>query len=230
MTGKLLLIDSDIELTRTLSSLLTQEGFVVTTCHDGITGLQQALEFDYDLILLDVVMPDINGFELLRRLRPANRTPVIIVSARDDHFDRIYALEIGADDYLAKPINCRELIARINAMLRRMRHIDSYKSQNKLHINDVELSLTTRQVHCNGNLLDFTGSEFQVLYFLMANAGKVIAKDQIGESVLGRKISYYDRSIDMHISNIRKKLAIAADNHKIKTIRGAGYIFLSETA
>ena len=100
----------------------------------------------------------------------------------------------------------------------------------QLNINDVELSLTTRQVYCSGNQIELTGSEFQVLYILMANAGKVIAKDQIGESVLGRKISYYDRSIDMHISNIRKKLSVAADNNKIKTIRGAGYVFLGEAA
>jgi len=230
MTNKVLLIDSDNDLTTSLSALLQLEGFEVTTCSDGISGLQQALEHNFDLILLDVVLPEMNGFELLKQLRPTNRTPVMIISARDDHFDRIYALEIGADDYLAKPLNNRELVARINAMMRRLRHIDNYRHQNVLHINEVELSLTTRQVHCNGNLLDLTGSEFQVLYYLMANAGKVIAKDQIGESVLGRKISYYDRSIDMHISNIRKKLSVAAQPSKIKTIRGAGYIFLRETA
>ncbi|WP_448548039.1 response regulator transcription factor [Thalassotalea fusca] len=230
MANKILLIDSDKDLTTTLNTLLQQEGFEVTSCFDGICGLQQALEHSFDLILLDVVLPEMNGFELLKQLRPTNRTPVMIISSRDDHFDRIYALEIGADDYLAKPLNNRELVARINAMMRRVRHIDNNRHQNILHINEVELSLTTRQVHCNGSLLDLTGSEFQVLYYLMANAGKVIAKDQIGESVLGRKISYYDRSIDMHISNIRKKLSVAEQPSKIKTIRGAGYIFLRETA
>lgn len=226
---RVLIVDSDRESQKIMGTLLINEGFEVTVCNDGIKALQEANNVQYQLILLDVIVPNLNGFELLKRLRSNNKTPVMILSSRYDVFDKIYALEMGADDYLTKPVNQRELLARINSITRRVEMLRSPQDDEKLNVNDISLCLSTREVHCCGGSLDLTGYEFEVLHFLILNAGKVVSKDKIGEYVHGRTVPYHDRSIDMHISNIRKKISAFFGGQKIKTVRGAGYVFLKET-
>ncbi len=226
MNNKLLLIDMHIELATKLTAYLENEGYQVTLCHDGITGLDLVQANHYQLIIIDIMLPKPDGFEVIKRLRAINNTPIVVLTDRDEHFDRIYALEIGADDYLSKSINQRELLARIKAIIRRTTRQETTQTESKLAINDISLCLLNREAYCNNQKLPLTSLEFEVLYLLMSNAGKVTPKDKIGEHVLGRTISYYDRSIDMHISNIRKKIAHLAENKKIKTIRGAGYLFM----
>ncbi len=230
MNNKLLLIDSDTQLTMKLKVYFENEGYQVTICHDSIKGLMLAKDSCYSLVIIDIMLPKLDGFDVIKRLRATSNLPIVVLTNRDEHFDRIYALEIGADDYLSKSINQRELLARLKAIIRR-----SYKNiettpKNKLDVNNISLCLLNREAYCDGQKLYLTSLEFEVLYLLMSNAGKVTPKDKIGEHVLGRTISYYDRSIDMHISNIRKKIAQIAENNKIKTIRGAGYLFMVGTA
>ena len=227
--GTILIVDSDTKALQSTQSLLVAEGYEVDTCDDGFKALQAASKMQYQLILLDLTLPNLNGFELLKRLRMNNKTPVMIMLARDDLFDKIYALEIGADDYITKPFNHRLLLARINAMSRRTKMVDNNSPSSSIEVNDISLCLSTRQVKCLNIILELTGYEFEILNFLVQNAGSIVSKDKIGEHVRGRAILYNDRSIDMHISNIRKKISTIVCDQKIKTIRGAGYIFLKET-
>ncbi len=224
--NKVLIIDNDVTTSSLTQKLLIDEGFDVTVYNDALEALCQAEKEQYQLILLELVFPNLDGFELIRKIRLNNKTPMMIMSKRDDVFDKIYALEIGADDYLTKPFNQREMLARINALVRRSRIVNTFSTHKSLEVNDIQLCLSTREVKCAGQLLTLTGYEFEVLNFLISNAGSVMSKDKIGEHVLGRAIPYNDRSIDMHISNIRKKIAAIAPVQKIKTVRGAGYVFL----
>jgi len=224
---RILIVDSDVETLEPIERFLINEGFEVTICDDGIKALEEANKVQYQLILLDIITPNVNGFELLKKLRPNNKTPIMILTSRDDLFDKIYGLEIGADDYVIKPINQRELLARINAIARRVRIVENAIFSETLKINDISLCKSTREAHCCGSSLQLTGYEFEVLHFLILNAGKVASKNRIGEYVHGRAVPYNDRSIDMHISNIRKKIAMFSNDLKIKTVRGAGYIFIN---
>lgn len=224
--NKILIIDPDTTTSNLTQALLISEGFEVTVFEDALEALYQANREQYQLLLLEIVFPNLDGFELIKKIRLNNKTPMMIISKRDDIFDKIYALEIGADDYVTKPFNQRELLARINALVRRSRMVSNESEQRLLDINEIQVCLSTREVKCAGVLLTLTGYEFEVLYFLLLNAGNVMSKDKIGEHVLGRTIPYNDRSIDMHISNIRKKIASVVTAQKIKTIRGAGYVFL----
>ena len=227
MQNSILLIDNDRELTAELSHYLASEGFELTVCNDGVSGLMEANRGQYNLILSDLVLPKRSGFEFLKQLRSTNQTPVMMLTERDDQFDRIYALELGADDYLCKPFNHRELVARIKSIVRRMLYFKPLEAQNTLSSNELMLSATTREVYCHGQELKLTGFEFEILSLLMANAGTVVDKEKIAEQVLRRPLSSFDRSIDMHISKIRKKIAEITELEKIKTVRGAGYIFLT---
>ena len=224
--NKILIIDNDPTIASLTQALLVNEGFEVTVFDDALDALYQANKEQYQLILLEIVFPNLDGFELIKKIRLNNKTPMMIMSKRDDVFDKIYALEIGADDYETKPFNQRELLARINALVRRSRIVHQTSEQRSLDVNGIQICLSTREVKCSGILLTLTGYEFEVLHFLIINAGSVMSKDKIGEHVLGRAIPYNDRSIDMHISNIRKKIANIVSAQKIKTIRGAGYVFL----
>ncbi|WDE12281.1 response regulator [Thalassomonas haliotis] len=225
---RLLIIDDDRELTELLTEYLGGEGFEVECCHDGVTGLSRAYDKGIDLILLDVMMPQLNGFEVLKALGGNHQTPVLMLTAKGDDTDRVLGLELGADDYLAKPFHHRELLARIKAILRRIDIIrESHEPVALLKVNEVELHHATRQVFCHGQTLELTGTEYQILTYLMEHHGTIVSKESLSELVLGRKLSPFDRSIDMHVSNIRRKLLPASDLDKIKTIRGAGYIFLS---
>ncbi|HEX9960488.1 MAG TPA: response regulator [Pyrinomonadaceae bacterium] len=227
--SRILLIDDDEELCELVSEYLTVEGFTVEAVHDGETGLRKAEKGEHDLIILDVMLPKKNGFDVLRELRGENQIPVLMLTARGDDMERIVGLEIGADDYLAKPFNPRELVARLRAILRRTQNQaeeSAPPSAEKIQIDDVEVSLSARSARRDGEDLNLTSVEFDLLAELLKNAGKVIKKEDLNQKVLGRRLSPFDRSLDMHISNLRKKLgARDGGEERIKTIRSVGYIY-----
>ncbi|MFN6970481.1 MAG: response regulator transcription factor, partial [Rheinheimera sp.] len=208
---RILLIDDDHELSQLVNDYLTLDGFSLDIAADGISGLKMAQSGLYQLILLDVMLPGLDGLSLLRQLRQSSYCPVLMLTARGDDIDRIVGLELGADDYLAKPFNPRELSARVRAILRRV-ELAQQQSSNPvasaiLELNQVHLNRQNRQVSCQGQAVVLTATEFQLLDYLMSHAGQVITKEDLSKAVLGRALQQYDRSLDMHISNIRKKLA-----------------------
>ncbi|MBZ5707291.1 MAG: response regulator transcription factor [Acidobacteriia bacterium] len=226
---RILVIDDDVELCGLVGEYLAAEGFHVESVHDGERGLQPALSGNYVLVVLDVMLPGINGFEVLRRIRNSSRIPVLLLTARGEDVDRIVGLEIGADDYLPKPFNPRELVARIHAILRRTRSAEKpQKAQlaEILRVGDVELDPATRTVRQAGKLVELTSVEFNLLQVLLSEAGRVVTRERLADSVLSRKFSPFDRSIDMHVSKVRKKLGDSeGETEHIKTVRGVGYIF-----
>lgn len=223
----LLLIDDDKDLTDLLEEYLSAQGYEILVAHDGESGLAMATGAQHlDLILLDVMLPKMDGFEVLKKLRVSHLTPVLMLTAKGDDFDRIFGLEMGADDYLAKPFNHRELSARIKAIVRRMDYLPSAGQQQELVLDDVSLNPSNQQVVCAGNTLELTATEFLVLQLLMINKTKIVSKQDISEKILGRKLMAFDRSIDMHVSNLRRKLANFSSAEKIKTVRGSGYMYL----
>ena len=222
--SKILLIDDDEELCELISEYLTVEGLTVETVHDGESGLRNAVSNQFDLVILDVMLPKMNGFDVLRELRQKSKIPVLMLTARGDDMERIVGLEIGADDYLPKPFNPRELVARIRAILRRTE--TEQLPNSKFQVDDIEVSLAARSAKKDGEDLNLTAVEFDLLVALLKDAGKVINKEDLSETVLDRKLSPYDRSLDMHISNLRKKLGSREDDdERIKTIRSVGYIY-----
>jgi two-component system response regulator CpxR len=225
--NKVLIIDDDEELCDLVSEYLTVEGFETTAVHDGETGLQKALSGEYDLAILDVMLPKVNGFDVLRDLRQRSGLPVLMLTARGDDVERIVGLEIGADDYLPKPFNPRELVARLRAILRRASNEGGDQVvPEKISIDDLELSSSARSVKRNGEELPVTSVEFDLLSALLRDAGRVVKKEDLSERVLERQLSPYDRSLDMHISNLRKKLGSRPDgSERIKTVRSVGYIY-----
>lgn len=224
---RILIIDDDTELCELVGEFLTLEGFTIAAVHDGEQGVQRALSEDYGLIVLDVMLPRLNGFEVLRRIRAAKRTPILMLTARGEDVDRIVGLELGADDYLPKPFNPRELVARIRAVLRRMHPEPVAKPATvSLIVEDVELSPTSRVVRCNGKVVELTSAEFDLLELLLQSAGQVVTREEIAQRALGKEYSPFDRSIDMHVSNLRKKLGDRKDGiERIKSVRGIGYIY-----
>ncbi len=221
---RVLIVDDDKELCDLVAEYLTPEGFEVGAVHNGEQGLKRALSGDHVLVVLDVMLPGMSGLDVLRKLRAESRVPVLILTARGDDVDRIVGLEIGADDYLPKPFNPRELLARIRAILRRTQKPPS-PPMEKIAIGDVELDPAARMVKRAGEPVELTSVEFGMLEALMRSAGQVVTRDQLAQNVLGRKFMPYDRSIDMHVSKLRKKLGDSEDADKIKTIRGVGYVF-----
>ncbi len=224
---KILIIDDDEELCELVSEYLGVEGFDVESVNDGETGLKLALSGEYDMAILDVMLPKMNGFDVLRNLREESKLPVIMLTARGDDMERIVGLEIGADDYLPKPFNPRELAARLRAILRRAAtEADENADDDKIVVDGVEIVASARTATCNGNDLNLTSVEFELLRELLKEAGKIIKKEDLSEKVLERKLSPFDRSLDMHISNLRKKLGTRPDDgDRIKTIRSVGYIY-----
>ena len=223
---RILVVDDDVELCSLVSEYLRPEGFQVDCVHDGKTGLSRALTGDYLLTVLDVMLPGMNGFDVLRKIRDTSRAPVLLLTARGEDVDRIVGLEIGADDYLPKPFNPRELVARIRAILRRTRaQAGDTAVPDVIRVGDVELDPATRTVLHHGKPVEFTSVEFGLLHVLLREAGKVVTREALVDEVLGRKFSPFDRSIDMHVSKIRRKLGDPDTEDHIKTIRGAGYIF-----
>jgi two-component system response regulator CpxR len=214
-------VDDDEELAGLLSELLTREGFRVDMQHDGPKGLAAALGGGYDLMVLDVMLPGMDGFEILRRVRRESRLPVMMLTARGEDEDRIIGLELGADDYLPKPFNTRELVARVRAIMRRL---EERRPGIKFEVNGISIDPGTRDVMRNGNPVEVTTFEFDILETLMRAAGRVVSRDDLMEELYGRKATPFDRSVDMHISHLRKKLE--GDKPLIKTVRGVGYQFV----
>ncbi len=219
---RILLVDDDAELCHLLGEFLKREGFTVDCEHEGHGGLSKALAGGMDLVVLDVMLPGLDGFEILRRLRPHSKVPVIMLTARGEDVDRIVGLELGADDYLPKPFNPRELAARIRAVLRRYEQRPP-DSSARVEINGVALNPGTREVLVQGKPVELTTFEFDILEMLMRSAGRVLSRDRLMENFYNRKATPFDRSIDMHISHLRKK--IEHGDTLIKTIRGVGYQF-----
>ena len=224
-----LIVDDDIDLCRLLGERLSSEGFALEAVNDGRRGLERVLSEEHALVILDLMLPGMGGLDVLRRLRHRSPVPVLILTARGEDVDRIVGLEIGADDYLPKPFNPRELIARIRAILRRTSR--STASSNVLTVGDLRLDATAREAWMDSVQLDVTSVEFTLLETLLRDAGHVVTREQLTETVLGRKLGSFDRVIDVHISNLRKKLARAHGEERIKAVRGSGYMFVvrSET-
>lgn len=222
---RILVIDDDTELASLLGEFLKREGFDTEFAHDGRTGLDQALRGAFDLVVLDVMLPGIDGFEVLRRLRASSRLPVVMLTARGEDIDRIVGLELGADDYIPKPFNPRELAARIRAVLRR---IEPRPQSGRVEVNGVALDPGSREVLCDGRKVDLTTIEFDILEQLMRSAGRVLSRDQLTEALYSRKSTPFDRAMDMHISHLRRKLECGG-KLLIKTVRGVGYQFCRTT-
>jgi two-component system response regulator CpxR len=234
-----LIIDDDRELCELVKELLEEEGFKVETVSNSAKGLERALSGQHKVVVLDVMMPGMNGLEVLRRLRAAPqkaaRTPVMMLTARGEDVDRIVGLEVGADDYLPKPFNPRELVARINAILRRLKldAVEAYSSPSdasslpeRINVGDVEVETGTRHVRRGGETVELTNVEYEILVLLLLAAGRIVRRDDLVKAVLGRQLSTYDRSIDMHISHLRKKLGHRmGEVDRLKTVRGVGYIY-----
>lgn len=215
----LLIVDDDAELCALLAEFLAREGFSVVSEHDGQKGLELALEGDFALVVLDLMLPSLDGFAVMKQLRARSRVPVLMLTARGEDVDRIVGLELGADDYLAKPFNPRELVARIRAILRRAQA----PSKGRLQINGVTIDPGARSVICDGQEIEMTTLEFDILEVLLRAAGRVVSRDALMESMYNRKATPFDRSIDMHVSHLRRKLE--SDRTLIKTVRGVGYQF-----
>jgi len=218
---RILIVDDDEELAGLLSELLTREGFRGDMQHDGLKGLAAALGGGYDLMVLDVMLPGLDGFEILRRVRRESRLPVLMLTARGEDEDRIIGLELGADDYLPKPFNTRELVARVRAIMRRL---EERRPGEKFEVNGITIDPGTREVTRGGTPVEVTTFEFDILETLMRAAGRVVSRDDLMEELYGRKATPFDRSVDMHISHLRKKLK--NDKPLIKTVRGVGYQFV----
>ncbi|HYH00776.1 MAG TPA: response regulator transcription factor [Terriglobales bacterium] len=230
---RVLIVDDDVELCELVAEYLRPEGFEAEAVHTGTQGLERAVSGDHVLVVLDVMLPGLNGLDVLRRLRAHSAVPVLILTARGDDIDRIVGLEIGADDYLPKPFNPRELVARIRAILRRAQPATSESDtpvNQRLVVGDVSLDPASRTVRRAGTPVELTSVEFSLLEALMRAAGHVVTREQVAKDVLGRRFMAYDRSIDMHVSKVRRKLGPQPNgDERIKTIRGVGYIYAVPT-
>lgn len=220
---RLLLIDDDVALTTLLAEYLQKDGFHLTVVNDGITGLRRCQQQQFDLIILDVMMPQLDGISVLKQLRQFSHTPVIMLTARGEGLDKVLGLELGADDYLAKPCLPRELSARIKAILRRSRQ---QLQHHTLTNGDLSVQPASRQVLCGKREITLTGTEFNILYLLVSCSGTILSKAEISQQALGRTLGAYDRSIDVHISHIRQKLGPHPQAMQwITAVRGKGYQF-----
>lgn len=223
--NQILIIDDDVELCDLLSKYLANEEFKVHCCHDGKVGIKTALSQDFQAIVLDVMLPQMNGFEVLKKLREKSQVPVLMLTARGDDIDRIVGLEIGADDYLRKPCNPRELVARLRAIIRRADNISS-TSTKVIEIGELSVDSSKRSVTLDGEQLELTNAEYNIIQLLTRSPGQAFSKEELTEHALGRKYTAFDRSIDVHISNLRNKLGNnSAGVARIKTVRGFGYMY-----
>jgi DNA-binding response OmpR family regulator len=227
---RILVVDDDIELCELLREYLEPEGFRIDVAYNGADGLERAISGDFTLVVLDVMLPQVEGFEALRRIRQKTPLPVIMLTARGDDVDRIHGLEIGADDYLMKPFNPRELAARIQAVLRRsaLPATEAVPPVPKtIVLGDIELDQGSRTVRRKNRELDLTSVEFDLLAFFLRTPGHVVSRDDMVKAVLRRELVSFDRSIDVHVSNLRRKLGPAPDGgDRIRAIRGVGYVYV----
>lgn len=230
---RILVIDDDTELCELLIEYLEREGFEVTAINDGNEGLEEALSSEFALIVLDIMLPSLGGFEVLQSLRLKSDVPVLMLTARGEDVDRIVGLELGADDYLPKPFNPRELVARIRAILRRAKPQSLDEAllapppvSGKIVVGDIEMDIGTRIVNRQAKRVELTSVEFGLLEILLRAAGRIVSRDELAKGALGRGLGSYDRSIDVHISSLRRKLGQYPDGiERIKTVRGAGYLY-----
>ena len=228
---RILLVDDDISLTDMIREFLQLEGFTVEAVHDGASCLQANLA-GIDLVVLDVMLPRLSGFEVLRRFRQDSSVPVIMLTARGEDVDRIVGLEIGADDYVAKPVNPRELVARIRAVLRRALP-GTLPTPSEIVVGEIRLNASSRNAWANDEKLDLTSAEFNLLEYLLRNAGRVVSRDELSAAAFGRQGSSgsADRNVDTLVSKVRRKLGPASDlDRRIKTVRNAGYIYAIPTS
>jgi len=224
--AKILLADDDEELCQLLVDFLEREGFSVDVSHDGENTLRLAANGGYDALILDVMLPHRSGLDVLRDLRRGSHLPVLMLTALGEDIDRILGLELGADDYVPKPCNPREIAARLRAILRRTRGDGEGARLDDITIGPVALRAGSRSVTLRGEPVVLTGTEFNILAALMRDAGRVVSKDTLSQAVLGRPLGPFDRSIDVHISKLRRKLGPAADGESlINTIHRGGYLF-----
>nr|CRH04445.1 DNA-binding response regulator in two-component regulatory system with CpxA. Transcriptional regulatory protein CpxR [Candidatus Magnetococcus massalia] len=225
--SRILLIDDDKKLCEMVAEFLQGEGYHCAMAHEGPAALEMALAESFDALVLDVMLPGMNGFDLLRQLREHSQVPVLMLTARGEETDSIIGLEIGADDYLAKPCNPRVLSARLRAVLRRSHSHDA--APQRLEMGDLSLLPQARQAFKHDKPLELTSAEFNILELLVREAGNVVSKENLSLHGLGRKLLPYDRSIDMHISSLRKKLGKHDDDTpRIHTLRGAGYLYAKQ--
>jgi two-component system response regulator CpxR len=223
-----LIIDDDQALTQMLAEYLEQNGFSVDVENSPISAINKVRDTRFDLLLLDVMMPELDGFEALKQIRKFSVVPVIMLTAKGEDYDRILGLELGADDYLAKPFNHRELLARMKALTRRLDDLSSFNQVQNLEFHGIKIEEGSQRALVGAHELELTSTEFQLLVLLMKHAGHLLSKEKLSEEVLGRRLSAFDRSLDMHVSNVRKKLSQQGVENVIKTMRGSGYIFKSE--
>ncbi len=228
---EILVIDDDSELCELLTDYLQAEGFAVETAGDSQRGIDRALSGEHALVILDVMLPEISGFEVLRRIRAASAIPILMLTARGEEVDRIVGLEMGADDYLPKPFNPRELIARLRAIYRRteesLQRAEAGATDALLCVGDLSLDPGTRNVRQAHRQVSMTAAEFSLLQELLSEAGRVVSREKLVEKVLGRKLAMFDRSIDVHVSSLRRKLGQESNGmERIKTIRGIGYMYV----
>lgn len=228
---RLLLIDDDAEFCKTISDYLGAEGFEAASIHDGRKALEHVLTSamdEYDLLLLDKSLPGIDGFEVLRAIRSRQNTPIIMLTGSTWNIDCIVGLETGADDYLVKPFEPRELLARVRAVLRRAKRpsSDELRTPARIVLGDIELDVGSRIVRRSGEELHLTSAEFGFLEILISAAGQIVSRDRLARYALGRDLGACDRSVDMHVSRLRKKLGREHNGiERIKTIRGAGFVY-----
>ncbi len=223
---RILIIDDDIEMCDLLSKFLTRENFEVETANTGEEGLAKLELEKHEFAILDVMLPDTMGFDVLRRIRTISTIPVLMLTAKGDEIDRIIGLEIGADDYLPKPFNPRELVARIQAVFRRIEASSSKDQTEKLTVGDLLIELESRTVFLGEKVVELTTTEFDVLKVLVNSAGKIVSRDKIAEDGMDKRLALFDRSVDMIISKIRQKIGRDGNNlERIRAVRNAGYIY-----
>lgn len=223
--NNLLLVEDDPEICELLGELLVRENFEVSVATDGASGEALALSKSFDVIVLDIMLPEKDGLSVLRDLRSRITTPILMLTAKGDDLDRIIGFELGADDYLPKPFNPRELLARVKALIRRVSMDTEMKTdQKEIAINNLLIKAKSREVLVEGIAVPLTSTEFNILSILVAQPNEVISRDDLTQKALGRRQTLYDRAIDMHVSNLRKKIS----DKWIKTVRGAGYLYQAE--
>jgi DNA-binding response OmpR family regulator len=220
--NSLLIVDDDVELCALLAERLAEDGFDLSAAHNGVDGLERASTGGYSLVILDVMLPRMGGIDVLKQLRARSSVPVLMLTARGDDIDRIIGLEVGADDYLPKPFNPRELVARIKAILRRME--ERRTDFEKFTAGDILIDTALREAYIGDRSLQLTTIEFALLEVLVRNPGRALSREYLTDIALGRRLGAFDRTIDVHISNLRRKLDERRGIQRIKTIRGSGYL------
>jgi len=228
---KILIADDDIELCHLLKEYLEQEAMQVQLVHDGAMAIETVQRLTFDLLILDVMMPQMNGFEVLKQLRKSDEIAIIMLTAKGEKVDQIVGLEMGADDYIAKPCDPRELVARIRAVTRRSVNKEPSNGElDKICLDDLILLKKSREVFIADNRIELTSTEFDFLVLLTEKAGALVSRESLSQNVLGKRLQSFDRSIDMHISNLRKKLGPSSTGTtRIKTLRGNGYQYIVDS-